>query len=121
MPHRRDPRSPMNIDPDIPALREQSLTRVQPNAHTHRAGGQSRLRIRGRRDRIRRTPERDEERVPLRVHLHPMVALEGPAQHLPVLSESIGIPLTESANKRVEPSTSVNKNVTVPVGNSTPR
>jgi hypothetical protein len=57
------------------------------------------LDIAGSGNRITGADERDEERVPLRVHLDPAVAREGLAQHATMLSEHVRVALPELVQK----------------------
>ena len=69
-----------------------------------------------RRERARRRREGNEEGVPLRVDLDPPWC-GGLAQQPAVLGECLGVALAPSSwSSRVEPSTSVKRKVTVPVG-----
>ena len=64
----------------------------------------------------RRDAKRDEERVALRIDLDATVRGERLAQDAPVLLEDVRVPSPSSWSSRVDPSMSVNRNVTVPVG-----
>ena len=67
----------------------------------------------------RRRREGEEEGVSLRVHLDAVVAGESLAQHPPVLGERLRVRLGPSSCRSfVEPSTSVKRKVTVPVGSA---
>ena len=90
VPHRRDPRRPMHIDPDVAAVGHQRLTRV--HAHPHPDGAvQSLLTLRRSGKRIRRPRKRDEERIPLRVHLDAAMPRERASQHPPMLRQRIRV------------------------------
>src|SRR5207244_9143533 len=65
----RDPSSPMNIDPDIPLRGSERLTCVDADPQPDRSTFQPPNRLRGSTQRIPRTMERVEERVPLRIYL----------------------------------------------------
>ena len=95
MPGGRDTGSTMHIDTHIALVRDQRLARMQPHPHPHRSAHQRRLGLLGRRNGIRRPPERDKERITLRIHLHAAVMRERPTQDAPVLRECIGIPIAE--------------------------
>ena len=69
--------------------------------------------------RPRRCGERDEECVALRVDLDAAVGCECLPEQPAVLRERLGVPVgPERVSSRVEPSMSVKRKVTVPVGNS---
>ena len=94
----RDPRRSMDVDADIAVLRQQRLARVDTHPHPDRAV----QRLAGfprSRERVRRTRERDEEGVALRVDLDAVVARERRAQHLPVLGQRVRIRLPELVQK----------------------
>ena len=59
----RDPGSLVDVEADVPLVGQLRLARVQSHAHPDRAARKCPLRIGGRSNRIRNTPERDEEGV----------------------------------------------------------
>ena len=76
----------MHVDADVTLIRDERLTRVDADPHADRAA-QRRLRLLRRRQRIRRPRERDEERIPLRIHLQTTVASKRLTQHPTVLRQ----------------------------------
>ena len=80
--------------------------------------GERRLSLRGRRERARRGREGDEERVALRVHLDAAVLRERrrAARDGARPAQPRTPPRRAPASSRVDPSMSVKRNVTVPLG-----
>ena len=118
VPGGRDPRRPMHVEPDVALVGPERFPRVQAHPHAHRAVRKRALRVGGGRDRVGRARKRDEERVALRVDLDPVVPPPGLPQRTAVLGEHVGVPSPSSWSSRVDPSMSVKRNVTVPVGSS---
>src|SRR5262249_9582770 len=83
---RGDARSPVHVDPDVALVRPGRLAGVQSHAHADRPAGERFAHRRRRSERVGRPGERDEERVPLSVHLDATVPCErraGGAGHPP--------------------------------------
>ena len=76
----------MHSEPDVAVFTDLWLTSVEPHpdldlgAFRPAVGGEIPLGIHCRRHRVLPPPERDEERVALRVHLPPAVSGEGRAE-----------------------------------------
>ena len=77
----------MDVEADVALVGDPRLTRMHAHADAHRRGCELALRSRRRGDGVRRALEGDEERVALGVHLDPAVAVEGAAEHAPMLLE----------------------------------
>src|SRR5437660_11878326 len=82
---------PVNVDADIPLLREQRLSRVQTHTDTEPARAESFLRVPRSGKRVVRPPERDKKRITLGVHLSPTVPLKRLSPHAPVLPKYLRI------------------------------
>ena len=78
------------------------------------------MRVRGRRNRRARGAEDDEEGVALGADLAAAGSFDGRADAAAVLVEDAFVPRPRAASSRVEPSMSVKRNVTVPVGRARP-
>jgi hypothetical protein len=89
----RDPCRPVHIHPYVALLTHVRRARVDADPHLDRAPGQPGDRRFGRRQRPGRRRERDEERIPLRVHLHPAVGCERLPQNTSVLGQCVRVPL----------------------------
>jgi hypothetical protein len=113
-----DPRRPVNVDAHIPLLGEQRLAGVQTNTDTEPARAESLLRVPGSRKRVPRPPERDEERITLRVHLNPPCRANASRNTRRCSSSTSAYASPSSCSNFVDPSTSVNRKVTVPEGRS---
>ena len=82
-------------------------------------GPQGDVTVSGRLERASGEREREEEGIPLRVDLDPAVTSERLPEHPAVLGQHVGVgALTQPCSSRVDPSTSVNRNVTGPSGRS---
>ncbi len=94
MAHGRDPRGAMDVDPDVPLVRDHRFPGVQTHANTDRA---RKRRLGGTRGRngVRGARERDEEGISLRVHLHAPVASKGPTQNAAMLPQRLHIGVAE--------------------------
>ena len=68
---------------------------MHADPHAHGTVAEGILGVSGGSDGVGRTRERDEERVPLRVHLDPAVPRKGLAQHAAVLREHVRIALPQ--------------------------
>jgi hypothetical protein len=86
-----DSGSAMDVRACIPQLSELRLPRVQAYPNPNRCLPQRSLRVSRRGDRIGRARERNEERIALRVDLHPTVPRPDRAQLTVVLSEKVGV------------------------------
>ena len=118
---RGDARGADDVDPEVALVADVRLTGVEPHADTHLAPvrpgvlAQRALRRDRRRDRVARPWEREEERVALRVDL----AAAGGAERLAddpavVARQRPNASSPSSCRSFVDPSMSVNANVTVP-------
>ena len=83
----RDAGAAVDVEAHVALLRRRRRPRVQAHAHRERAAAQRVLRLRRRRGRVPGAPERDEERVALRVDLDAAVRGERVPQGAPVLRE----------------------------------
>ena len=120
MTSRRDPSGPVDIDADVALLGGKWRARVHADPYRNRATGQRFGHLCRRRQRAGRSRERDEEGVSLRVNLHPTVRGACPRTTPRCSSSASAYPwLPNSSSTLVDPSTSVNTNVTVPLGSST--
>ena len=72
-------------------------------------------------DGLLRAGERDEERVALRIDLVARVADDGRADQTPVIGQNLHVPSRSAFTSRVEPSMSLNRKVTAPLGSSVMR
>ena len=114
---RHDPGGSVHVHADITVLADKRLAGVDPDSNANRPLSQRRLPRRCRGQCILHTPERDEQRVAPRVHLHSGVRGERLPQHPPMLRQHFRVRLgPSSCSKAVEPSISVKRNVTVPEG-----
>ena len=118
----RDARRAVHVDADVALLGRGAACPVWSPIRTRigPTGQASRSPVRGRGERARRRREGDEEGVALRVDLDSAVRGERLAQDPAMLGERLAriAPRPVRASSRVEPSTSVNRKVTVPEGRS---
>ncbi len=91
VPGTRDPRRPVHIDPGVALVGLKRFPRVQPHPDAHRAAGKRELPVGGGGNSIGGTPKRHEERIALRIDLHPLVLLPGLPQHTAVLGKHLGV------------------------------
>ena len=97
MRRRRDPCRPVHIHPHITAVMHHWAAGVHPDPHPHRLTSrplryrQLPLRLRHRRDGLRRGRKDHEEAVPLGAHLRPTVRHPGLAQHQPMSIQRLRI------------------------------
>ena len=114
-----DPRGPMNVQADVALLGHHRLAGVHSHPNPQRQLRQRVLCGRGRGDGVRGAREGEEERVPLCVDLDAGAFPERLAEHSPVLGQHVRRRRRPSSvSSRVDPSMSVKRNVTVPVGSS---
>ena len=92
---RCDPRGSMYVVPDIPLVGKERLTRVESHPHPNLSICQRSLRVRGSRHRPRRTRECNEECIPLRIDLDPLVPRPDVPQHAVMLGKHLGIPIAQ--------------------------
>lgn len=85
---RGNPGRSMHVEADVPLLRDERRPRVQSHSNPDRTGGQHLRRLGGTRERPKSRRECDEERVSLRVDLHPAVAGCCCSQHPPMFRQS---------------------------------
>jgi len=90
---RHDPGGSVHVHADITVLADKRLAGVDPDSNANRPLSQRRLPRRCRGQCILHTPERDEQRVALRVHLHPGVRGERLPQHPPMLRQHFRVRL----------------------------
>jgi len=86
-----DPGGTVDVDPDVTPVRDDRLPCVHAHSHADRARLERGPPIGSRGERVRGFGEGDEERVPLRVHLHATVPAEAFAQRLAVLTEHVRV------------------------------
>ena len=86
-----DPRGTVDVDPDVALLGYDRLARVEPHAHADRPAAERSLPVGGGRDRVGGARERDEERVPLRVHLDAAVPRKGLPQDAAVPAQQLRV------------------------------
>ena len=113
---RRDARGVMDVDAHVSLIGYERLTGVEPDPYAHRRCCKRGLPVQGRRRRVAGRTEHEEERVSLGVDLDPAVERERVAKETPVLGEEPAYPDPCVRRRLVEPSTSVNTSVRVPVG-----
>ena len=94
MAHGCDPRGAMDIDPGVALVRNQRFPGVQTHTNTDRRYKRRLSSTRGS-NGIRRARKRDEESIPLRIHLDPLVASKGLTQNAAMLRERLHIRLAE--------------------------
>ena len=123
-----DTRRTMHSDADVALPSDGRLPGVQAHPHSHHVvavrpvvGGKSALREYGRSERGVRGREREEEGLALVIDLTAASLFDRFPQDLLMLGEDGSVPLAQLLQSRVEPSMSVNRNVTVPVGSSVSR
>ena len=81
----------VDIDSNIPLLREQRLTRMDADAHANRPRLECPLGLSGRFERATCGRERKEERVALRVHFHAAMRAERFAQQPAMFCHRLGV------------------------------
>ena len=86
-----DPRRAVDVDPDVALVGHDRLARVEPHPHADRPAAERSLPVGGGRDRVGGARERDEERVPLRVHLDTAVPRKGLPQDAAVLAQQLRV------------------------------
>ena len=89
-----DPSRTMDVQPDVALPGHDRLPRVKPHADVDRPVAERRLRVGGGRDRVGGPRKRDEERVPLRVHLDATMPLERLPYHTTMLAQELGVAIT---------------------------
>ena len=98
-----DPRRAVNGEADVAFAGRVRLTGVDPDADTHRGAigprmiGERALDRDGRRDRVRRAAERDEERVALGVYLLAVVGRERLAHETLLIGQELAVALPPKA------------------------
>jgi hypothetical protein len=114
-----DPSGAVDVEADVSLLGDTRLAGVDPHAHTDRSVAERVLGVVCGRQCIGRTREGDEERVPLGVDLDPAVPLERVAKRARRCSaRASAYASPSSCSRRVDPSMSVKRKVTVPAGRS---
>ena len=86
-----DPGGQVDVESDVPPGDPRRRARVDSDPDTNRPLGKRLLRIERSSGCVGCGGERDEERVPLRIHLHPRMRSKRRAQDPPVLGERAGI------------------------------
>ncbi len=76
VPHRRDSRRAVDVDPDVALVGDYRFPGVDPHPDANRSVAERVLSCPRRRERIGGTREGDEERIALRVDLDAAVPLE---------------------------------------------
>jgi len=99
----RDPRRPVDVDSNVALARSERLPRMQPHSDANRPSGERALRIRSRRHSVGRTTERDKERIALGVDLETFVSQPHCTKLAVVLSENLGVPITEFLQQPCRP------------------
>jgi len=103
---RADPCGPMDVHPDVVPIGDEGLTGVQTHPEPNRAERERVADVSGACDRRAGGGEGAEERVALRVDLHPAVAHEGGADDLAMASElrrvGVGPELAEQAGRSLD-------------------
>src|SRR6516162_3210348 len=95
----------MHVYSNITRLRTDGFTSVKPNTCAQRCpvrprvGTNGLLRCEGRRKRVCRTSEGGEKRIPLRVHLLPVVVLDGGANEPPVSGQDVRVVVPQLLKK----------------------
>ena len=124
MPGGHDPRRPVDAQAVVALVAEARLAGVEPDPHAERGAvrprvpGEAALARRRGEHGVPRLAEGDEERVALRVDLLPVVLGERCPQNPPVVGQHLAVRSRSCFSRRVEPSTSVKRKVTVPLGSS---
>jgi hypothetical protein len=88
-----DPRGEVDVLAHVARLCDERRPRVRAHSHPDRAGRERRRDLLGRLDCAVRRREREEERVALRVDLHPVLRLAGAAHDTPVRLERLRVAL----------------------------
>ena len=99
----RDPRRPVDVDPDVALARSERLPGVQPHSDANRPAGERALCIRSRRHSVGCASEGDKERIALGVDLDPFVSQPDRTKLAVVLDENLGIPITEFLQQPCRP------------------
>ena len=89
VPTRRDPRRVVDVETDVALVGSERLARVETHSHPHRSGRQRGLPFDGGCGCVAGRAEHEEERISLRVHLDPVVAVESVAEQSSMLGEQI--------------------------------
>ena len=123
MTGRADARRTHDVQPDVALLADRGLSGVQPhpNLQRHvfgpRMASKRSLSLHRAGYGFARAREGKEERVALGVDLAGAALAERVAEDAPLLAQNRGVTIPEPpAGARVEPSTSVKRKVTVPLG-----
>ena len=90
---RHDPRAQVDVQADVAVVRQRRLAAVNAHADPYVPTVERRLCLPCGGERTRRRRERDEECVPLRVHLHAAVRGERLSKHVPVLRQNLRVPV----------------------------
>ncbi len=98
-----DPRRSVHVGTDVALVREDRLTGVDADPDSHGTSFERGLTVSSSGDRIGRPCECVEERVSLRVDLHPAVLREDRPQEPAVLREHIGVAPAQLVQKTCRP------------------
>ena len=98
-----DPRRTVHVGTDVALVRDDRLTGVDADPDSHGTSLERGLTVSSGGDRIARPRERDEECVPLGVHLDPAVPREGLAQQPTMLRQHIRVTLAELVQETRRP------------------
>ena len=98
-----DPRRPVHVGAHVSLVRDERLTRVDADPHSHRPSFERGLTVSGRGHRIGGACEGVEEGVALGVHLDAAVPRERISELPPVLGEHIRVALTELVQQSCRP------------------
>src|SRR5207245_5241048 len=90
-----DARASVHVDSDVSLLGYTRLAGVKPHPDADRPIGQAALGVHSRGSRVRRSRERHEERVTLRIHLDTVVVRTGRAHDPAVIVECIAVSVAE--------------------------
>ena len=88
-----DPRRTVDVDPHVALVAHDRLARVESHADADRPVEKRRLPVGRSGDRVGGARERDEERIPLRVHLDAAMPCERVPQHTAVLAQQLRVVL----------------------------
>jgi hypothetical protein len=100
---RRDTRPEVDVKTDVPLIRELGRPGVKAHPDSDWAIGERSLGLHRRRNRLGSIPERDEERVALRIDLDTAVALKCFAQRVSVLRQRIRVAASQLVQQSRRP------------------
>ena len=91
----RDPCALVHVEADVSLFGQLWLARVQPHPYAYRPVGKCALAVRGGSGGVRRSGERNEERVALRVDLDAVVVGEHRAESPPMLVQRLSVVVSQ--------------------------